>query len=144
MVWTFTLFWYQIYDDWEGTYLYDYTYILLVNLVFTSLPVIFMGAFDQDVTAEIAMTVPQLYNRGILRKEWTATKFWYKPSPAQLIPGHTCSTDYTNQQCASSFHIYSSGKVGSSHCPAWISTVRVKLVSSSLVEQSLLSISTFS
>ena len=28
IVWTFTLFWYQIYDDWEGTYLYDYTYII--------------------------------------------------------------------------------------------------------------------
>jgi len=76
MVWTFTLFWYQIYDDWEGTYLYDYSYILLVNLVFTSLPVIFMGAFDQDVTAEVAMNVPQLYMRGILRKEWSQTKFW--------------------------------------------------------------------
>ena len=24
IVWTFTLFWYQIYDSWEGTYLYDY------------------------------------------------------------------------------------------------------------------------
>jgi len=76
MVWTFTLFWYQIFDDWEGTYLYDYSYILLVNLVFTSLPVIFMGAFDQDVTADVAMKVPQLYMRGILRKEWSQTKFW--------------------------------------------------------------------
>jgi phospholipid-translocating ATPase len=76
MVWTFTLFWYQIYDDWEGTYLYDYSYILLVNLVFTSLPVIFMGAFDQDVPADVAMAVPQLYMRGILRKEWSAMKFW--------------------------------------------------------------------
>lgn len=51
-------------------------YILLVNLVFTSLPVIFMGAFDQDVSAEIAMKVPQLYKRGILRLEWTPVKFW--------------------------------------------------------------------
>jgi phospholipid-translocating ATPase len=55
-------------------------YILLVNLVFTSLPVIFMGAFDQDVTAEVAMKVPQLYKRGILRLEWTAFKFWYSLS----------------------------------------------------------------
>jgi len=54
-----------------------FSYILLVNLVFTSLPVIFMGAFDQDVTAEVAMKVPQLYMRGILRKEWTQWKFWY-------------------------------------------------------------------
>jgi phospholipid-translocating ATPase len=29
IVWTFTLFWYQIYDSWEGTYLYDYRYCLL-------------------------------------------------------------------------------------------------------------------
>ena len=36
-----------------------------------------MGAFDQDVTAEVAMKVPQLYMRGILRKEWTQLKFWY-------------------------------------------------------------------
>jgi phospholipid-translocating ATPase len=28
IVWTFTLFWYQIYDSWEGTYLYDYRYCL--------------------------------------------------------------------------------------------------------------------
>jgi len=54
-----------------------FSYILLVNLVFTSLPVIFMGAFDQDVTADVAMKVPQLYKRGILRLEWTASKFWY-------------------------------------------------------------------
>lgn len=38
-----------------------------------------MGAFDQDVTADVAMKVPQLYMRGILRKEWTQTKFWYSP-----------------------------------------------------------------
>lgn len=31
IVWTFTLFWYQIYDDWEGTYLYDYTYVCPIN-----------------------------------------------------------------------------------------------------------------
>lgn len=35
-----------------------------------------MGAFDQDVSAEVAMKVPQLYKRGILRLEWTAMKFW--------------------------------------------------------------------
>lgn len=32
IVWTFTLFWYQIYDDFEGTYLYDYTYALFIYL----------------------------------------------------------------------------------------------------------------
>lgn len=59
------------------TYLFDYTYILLVNLAFTSLPVISMGILDQDVSDMVSLAVPQLYRRGIERKEWTPVKFWY-------------------------------------------------------------------
>jgi len=77
LVWTFAIFWYQIYADFDQTYLYDYTYILLYNLAFTSLPVIFMGVLDQDVSDKVSLAVPQLYRRGIERKEWTQSKFWY-------------------------------------------------------------------
>ena len=76
MVWTFALFWYQLYDNFDISYLFDYTYILLVNLAFTSLAVIFMGILDQDVTDKVSLAVPQLYRRGIERKEWTQRKFW--------------------------------------------------------------------
>lgn len=76
IVWTFALFWYQIYNNFDITYLFDYTYILLVNLAFTSLPVIFMGILDQDVSDKVSLAVPQLYRRGIERKEWTQVKFW--------------------------------------------------------------------
>ncbi|OLL25914.1 Phospholipid-transporting ATPase DNF1, partial [Neolecta irregularis DAH-3] len=76
MVWTFTLFWFQIYNQFDGSFLFDYTYILLYNLAFTSVPVIVMGVLDQDVSAKISMKVPQLYRRGILRLEWTQKKFW--------------------------------------------------------------------
>ena len=76
IIWTFTIFWYQIYCNFDMTYLYDYTYILLFNLAFTSLPVIFMGVLDQDVSDKVSLAVPQLYRRGIERKEWTQTKFW--------------------------------------------------------------------
>ncbi|RDW72911.1 phospholipid-transporting ATPase-2 [Coleophoma cylindrospora] len=76
VVWTFTLFWYQIYCDFDMTYLYNFTYITLFNLAFTSLPVIFMGVLDQDVSDTVSLAVPQLYRRGIERKEWTQTKFW--------------------------------------------------------------------
>jgi phospholipid-translocating ATPase len=76
MVWTFAIFWYQIYTSYDQTYLYDYTYILLFNLAFTSLPVIFMGILDQDVSDVVSLAVPQLYRRGIERKEWTQRKFW--------------------------------------------------------------------
>ena len=72
----FALFWFNIYVDLNGTYIYDYTYILLYNLAFTSLPVILMGVLDQDVGDKVSLAVPQLYRRGIERKEWTQSKFW--------------------------------------------------------------------
>ncbi|KAI1005561.1 Phospholipid-transporting ATPase [Podosphaera aphanis] len=76
IVWTFTIFWYQIFCSFDMTYLYDYTYILLFNLAFTSAPVILMGVLDQDVSDKVSLSVPQLYRRGIERREWTQTKFW--------------------------------------------------------------------
>ena len=76
VVWTFTIFWYQIFCNFDMTYLYDYSYILLFNLAFTSVPVILMGVLDQDVSDKVSLAVPQLYRRGIKRLEWTQTKFW--------------------------------------------------------------------
>lgn len=76
VVFTLTLFWYGIHNNFDGSYLFDYTYITLFNLAFTSLPVIFMGFLDQDVSDRVSLAVPQLYQRGILRKEWGMTKFW--------------------------------------------------------------------
>jgi phospholipid-translocating ATPase len=56
--------------------LYQYTFILLCNLLFTSLPVIALGAFDQDLNAKAALAYPQLYIRGIRGLEYTRTMFW--------------------------------------------------------------------
>jgi phospholipid-translocating ATPase len=36
-----------------------------------------MGILDQDVDDKVSLAVPQLYRRGIERKEWTQIKFWY-------------------------------------------------------------------
>jgi phospholipid-translocating ATPase len=63
---------------------FDYTYILLFNLAFTSLPVAFMGILDQDVSDKVSLAVPELYKRGIERLEWTEVKFWY--AMLRLIP----------------------------------------------------------
>ena len=84
-MWTFALFWYCIYNDFDCSYLFDYTYIVLVNLAFTSLPVIFMGIFDQDVDDKVSLAVPQLYMRGIERKEWSLLKFWYLNPLSQIL-----------------------------------------------------------
>ncbi|KAJ7054208.1 phospholipid-transporting ATPase 1 [Mycena amicta] len=76
VVWTFGLFWYMPFNSFDATYLYHYTFILLCNLAFTSLPVIVMGAFDQDINARAALAFPQLYIRGIRGLEYTRLKFW--------------------------------------------------------------------
>ncbi|KZT71083.1 phospholipid-translocating P-type ATPase [Daedalea quercina L-15889] len=76
VIWTFALFWYMIFNNFDATYLYQYSFILLCNLVFTSLPVIALGAFDQDINAKAALAFPQLYIRGIRGLEYTRTKFW--------------------------------------------------------------------
>jgi phospholipid-translocating ATPase len=76
IIWVFALFWYQIYANFDCSYAFDYTYILLFNLAFTSLPIIFQGILDQDVDDKVSLAVPQLYRRGIEQKEWTQTKFW--------------------------------------------------------------------
>ncbi|KAI9725741.1 MAG: hypothetical protein M1828_002624 [Chrysothrix sp. TS-e1954] len=76
IVWTFALFWYSIYNNFDCSYVFDYSYIILYNTLFTSLVVIFLGVSDQDVSDKVSLAVPQLYRRGIERKEWTQPKFW--------------------------------------------------------------------
>ncbi|KZV96713.1 phospholipid-translocating P-type ATPase [Exidia glandulosa HHB12029] len=76
VVWTVAGFWFLFWNSFDATYLYEYTFILLYNLVFTSLPVIVLGAFDQDVNAKANMAFPQLYERGIYGREYTRAVFW--------------------------------------------------------------------
>lgn len=78
VVFTFTCFWYGIYNNFDGLYLYEYTYLMFYNLAFTSLPVIILAIFDQDVSDSVSMVVPQLYRAGILGEAWSQYKFvWY-------------------------------------------------------------------
>ncbi|KAG0144851.1 hypothetical protein CROQUDRAFT_94523 [Cronartium quercuum f. sp. fusiforme G11] len=76
IIWTLALFWYQIYCSFNGSYLFEYTFIMLYNLVFTSLPVGLMGAFEQDLSANASMAFPALYKRGIAGLQYTRWKFW--------------------------------------------------------------------
>ncbi|RIA84941.1 hypothetical protein C1645_808533 [Glomus cerebriforme] len=76
IVWTIAMFWFQIWTVFSAQFLYDYSYIMLYNLVFTAFPVMFLGAFDQDVDAKTSLKYPQLYKRGILQEDFTKSKFW--------------------------------------------------------------------
>ncbi|KAF5097525.1 hypothetical protein D0Z00_002357 [Geotrichum galactomycetum] len=76
MVFTFALFWYGVFSSFDGAYLFEYTFVMLFNLAFTSAPVILLGILDQDVDDRLCLAVPQLYQRGVLGLDWSQMKFW--------------------------------------------------------------------
>ncbi|XP_065454683.1 phospholipid-transporting ATPase FetA-like isoform X2 [Chrysemys picta bellii] len=62
----FTLvhFWYGFFSGFSAQTVYDQWFITLYNLVYTSLPVLGMSLFDQDVDDRWSMRFPHLYEPG--------------------------------------------------------------------------------
>ncbi|KAJ1794613.1 phospholipid transporting ATPase, partial [Coemansia sp. RSA 2399] len=76
IVFTVSLFWFQIFCQWSVSNMFDYTIISLYNMLFTSLPPGVLGVFDQDLPAFAGAVVPQLYKRGIYKLEYSMARFW--------------------------------------------------------------------
>ena len=53
----FTLFWFEAYASFSGQPAYNDWYMSFYNVFFTSLPVIALGVFDQDVSARLCLKV---------------------------------------------------------------------------------------
>ncbi|KAL9640409.1 MAG: hypothetical protein Q9164_000291 [Protoblastenia rupestris] len=53
---------YQRYVGYTGTSLYESWSLSMFNTLFTSLPVIFIGIFEQDLSSTTLMAVPELYS----------------------------------------------------------------------------------
>lgn len=53
----FTLFWFEAYASFSGQAAYNDWYMSFYNVFFTSLPVIALGVFDQDVSARLCLKV---------------------------------------------------------------------------------------
>ncbi|RVW46629.1 putative phospholipid-transporting ATPase 8 [Vitis vinifera] len=51
----FTLFWFEAYASFSGQPAYNDWYMSFYNVFFTSLPVIALGVFDQDVSARLCL-----------------------------------------------------------------------------------------
>ncbi|XP_004299251.1 PREDICTED: putative phospholipid-transporting ATPase 9 [Fragaria vesca subsp. vesca] len=60
----FTIFFYEMYASYSGQSAYNDWYLSLYNVFFTSLPVIALGVFDQDVSARFCLKFPLLYQEG--------------------------------------------------------------------------------
>ncbi|KAK8357124.1 hypothetical protein V6Z12_A05G399000 [Gossypium hirsutum] len=61
----FTLFWFEAYTYFSGQPAYNDWYMSCYNVFFTSLPVIALGVFDQDVSARLCLKHPLLYQEGV-------------------------------------------------------------------------------
>ncbi|KAA8540273.1 hypothetical protein F0562_024164 [Nyssa sinensis] len=59
-----TLFYFEAFAAFSGQSVYDDWYMLLFNVILTSLPVISLGVFEQDVSSEICLQFPALYQQG--------------------------------------------------------------------------------
>ncbi|KAM7475403.1 hypothetical protein LguiB_022646 [Lonicera macranthoides] len=65
IVFGFTLFFFEAYASFSGQPAYNDWYLSLYNVFFTSLPVIALGVFDQDVPAPFCLKFPVLYQEGV-------------------------------------------------------------------------------
>ncbi|KAJ1377291.1 P-type ATPase [Sesbania bispinosa] len=61
----FTLFLYEVYASFSGQPAYNDWFLSLYNVFFSSLPVIALGVFDQDVSARYCQKFPMLYQEGV-------------------------------------------------------------------------------
>ncbi|KAI8076840.1 uncharacterized protein BX664DRAFT_304347 [Halteromyces radiatus] len=75
-VWTFILFWYQLFCQFNGTMVFDYSLVTLYNLVFTSLPIAFLGIWDQDLSSKVTLHHPELYRMGLRNDKFKVWQFW--------------------------------------------------------------------
>ncbi|KAK8465055.1 hypothetical protein PHAVU_010G136600 [Phaseolus vulgaris] len=59
-----TIFYFEAFTGFSGQSVYDDWYMILFNVVLTSLPVISLGVFEQDVPSEVCLQFPALYQQG--------------------------------------------------------------------------------
>ncbi|PKA56740.1 Putative phospholipid-transporting ATPase 9 [Apostasia shenzhenica] len=73
-----TIFLYEAYTTFSGQPVYNDWFLSLYNVFFTSLPVIALGVFDQDVSSRFCLKFPMLYQEGVqnLLFSWRRILSW--------------------------------------------------------------------
>ncbi|KAI1825513.1 hypothetical protein F4861DRAFT_193755 [Xylaria intraflava] len=66
---------YQRYNGYTGTSLYESFSLTVLNILFTSLCVLCMGIWEQDLSAETLLAVPELYVHGQRNRELNFPRF---------------------------------------------------------------------
>ncbi|CAL1711189.1 unnamed protein product [Somion occarium] len=71
-----TQFWFSFFNNFSGQIAYESWTLSLYNVLFTLLPPLVIGVFDQFVSARILDRYPQLYMLGQKNAFFTRTAFW--------------------------------------------------------------------
>ncbi|KAH9927393.1 phospholipid-translocating P-type ATPase, partial [Amylocystis lapponica] len=71
-----TQFWFSFFNNFSGQVAYESWTLSMYNVVFTVLPPLVIGIFDQFVSARILDRYPQLYMLGQRNAFFTKTAFW--------------------------------------------------------------------
>uniref|UniRef100_A0A7N6BUD5 Phospholipid-transporting ATPase n=1 Tax=Anabas testudineus TaxID=64144 RepID=A0A7N6BUD5_ANATE len=73
---TMVHFWFGFFCGFSAQTVYDQYFITLYNIVYTSLPVLAMGIFDQDVPDQRSLEYPKLYEPGQLNLLFNKRQFF--------------------------------------------------------------------
>ncbi|XP_077383964.1 phospholipid-transporting ATPase ID isoform X1 [Festucalex cinctus] len=73
---TMVHFWFGFFCGFSAQTVYDQFFITLYNIVYTSLPVLAMGIFDQDVPDQRSLKYPKLYEPGQLNLLFNKREFF--------------------------------------------------------------------
>uniref|UniRef100_H2YBJ8 Phospholipid-transporting ATPase n=1 Tax=Ciona savignyi TaxID=51511 RepID=H2YBJ8_CIOSA len=73
----FTLvhFWFAFFNGYSAQSVYDDWFVTLYNIIYTSLPVIFLAVLDQDVNDQVCIKLPKLYLSGQKNELFNLNKF---------------------------------------------------------------------
>uniref|UniRef100_A0A1J3JQ60 Phospholipid-transporting ATPase n=1 Tax=Noccaea caerulescens TaxID=107243 RepID=A0A1J3JQ60_NOCCA len=96
----FTLFLYEAYTSFSATPAYNDWYLSLYSVLFSSLPVICLGIFDQDVSAQFCLKFPVLYQEGVqnLLFSWRRILSWmFHGFCSAIIIFFLCKTSLESQ-----------------------------------------------
>lgn len=70
------LFWFQYLCGFSSQLVYEFSYMLLYNILFSATPVAALGIFERDVSKDFTHLVPAVYQSGVTNASFKRVRFW--------------------------------------------------------------------
>jgi phospholipid-translocating ATPase len=114
---------YQHFNGYTGTSFFESASLTVFNTLFTSLPVIFLGIFEQDLRAETLLAVPELYTFGQRNKGFSFRLYigWMIMAAVEsLVIFHCIYGVYRSALFTSDTSLYAMGDLAFTICVIFI------------------------